>query len=67
MRAAIKLVNFASSSSELACVAALLEDDLALRVEKRNDRGMVEAALAVGAIADAERRGEFAHRVVVGR
>jgi len=45
--------------------SALLKDDLPLVVEKRNDRGVVEAAVAVGPVTDAERRRQFAHRVFV--
>ena len=36
--------------------AALLKRDVALRVEQRDHRGVVEPALPVGAIADVERR-----------
>ena len=46
--------------------SALLKDDVPPGVEERDDRGMVEAALSVRAVADAERGGELAHRVIVG-
>src|ERR1700757_756473 len=46
--------------------AALLKDDLSFRVEKRDDGRVIEAALPIGAIGDAQRGGELAHGVLVG-
>src|SRR5271166_4908282 len=46
--------------------SALLKDDVPPGVEERDDRGVVEAALSVRAVADAKSGGELPHRVIVG-
>jgi hypothetical protein len=65
LRAKSKSRNLASSSSELACAPRCWKTISPLFVEKGDDGGMIEAALAVGTVTDAERRGELAWGVVV--